>query len=97
MGNVRPDRVGSRQTYPLEHLASGIEETVALQLDSPTQGAHLITAIGDYGGFVHWDLIRPAPDGSSAPPRFGNTTDWLGGVAASGNRARGHERKTYAG
>ena len=55
-------------------MASGIEETVALQLDSPSQGAHLITAIGDYGGFVHWDLIRPAPDGSSAPPRFGNTT-----------------------
>ncbi|MGB8480427.1 MAG: hypothetical protein WCE63_16595 [Acidobacteriaceae bacterium] len=55
-------------------MASGIEETVALQLDSPTQGGHLITAIGDYGGFVHWDLNRPAPDGSSAPPRFGNTT-----------------------
>jgi hypothetical protein len=55
-------------------LANGIEETVALQLDSPSDGAHLITAIGDYGGFVHWDLDRPPPDGSSAPPRFGNTT-----------------------
>jgi len=56
-------------------LATGIEETVGLQLDSPTDGAHLITAIGDYGGFVHWNLDRPAPEGSSAPPRFGNTTD----------------------
>jgi photosystem II stability/assembly factor-like uncharacterized protein len=55
-------------------LASGIEETVALQLDSPTQGAHLITAIGDYGGFVHWDLDHPAPEGASAPPRMANTT-----------------------
>lgn len=55
-------------------LATGIEETVALQLDSPTQGAHLITAIGDYGGFVHWDLDHPAPEGASAPPRMGNTT-----------------------
>jgi photosystem II stability/assembly factor-like uncharacterized protein len=55
-------------------LATGIEETVGLQLDSPSDGAHLITAIGDYGGFVHWDLDRPAPEGSSAPPRFGNTT-----------------------
>jgi len=60
-------------------LASGIEETVALQLDSPgeigkTGGAHLITAIGDYGGFVHWDLDKPAAEGSSAPPRMGNTT-----------------------
>jgi len=60
-------------------LAKGIEETVALELDSPAKGAHLITAIGDYGGFVHWDLDRPAPEGSSAPPRFGNTT----GVASA--------------
>jgi hypothetical protein len=60
-------------------LAVGIEETVALQLDSPglngsAGGAHLITAIGDYGGFVHWDLDKPAAEGSSAPPRMGNTT-----------------------
>ncbi len=55
-------------------LASGIEETVALELDSAADGAHLVTAIGDYGGFVHWDLDRSAPEGSSAPPRMGNTT-----------------------
>ena len=55
-------------------MATGIEETVALDLLSPAQGAHLITAIGDYGGFVHWDLDHPAPEGSSAPPRMGNTT-----------------------
>jgi len=60
-------------------LAVGIEETVALELDSPGEngsagGAHLITAIGDYGGFVHWDLDKPAEAGSSAPPRMGNTT-----------------------
>src|ERR1019366_5069105 len=50
------------------------EETVALELDSPPQGAHLLTAIGDYGSFVHWDLDHPAPEGASAPPRMGNTT-----------------------
>jgi photosystem II stability/assembly factor-like uncharacterized protein len=55
-------------------LAKGIEETVALELDSASAGAHLVSAIGDYGGFVHWDLDRPAPEGSSAPPRMGNTT-----------------------
>lgn len=55
-------------------LASGIEETVALDLASPGRGAHLITAIGDYGGFVHWDLDHPAPEGASAPPRMYNTT-----------------------
>jgi hypothetical protein len=42
---------------------------------SPPGGeAHLISAIGDYGGFTHWDLDRPSPEGSSEPPRFGNTT-----------------------
>ncbi len=55
-------------------FAPGIEETVALDLASPAQGAHLISAIGDYGGFTHWDLDKPAPEGSSAPPRMGNTT-----------------------
>jgi photosystem II stability/assembly factor-like uncharacterized protein len=55
-------------------LATGIEESVALALDSAPAGPPLISAIGDYGGFAHWDLDRPASDGSSAPPRFGNTT-----------------------
>ena len=55
-------------------LATGIEETVALALDSPADGAPLVSGIGDYGGFVHWHLDQPAPEGSSAPPRFGNTT-----------------------
>ena len=56
-------------------LASGIEETVGLALESPAAGAPLISGIGDYGGFVHWDLDHPAPEGASAPPRFSNTTD----------------------
>lgn len=60
-------------------FAQGIEESVALDLVSPGRGAHLISAIGDYGGFVHWNLDRPALVGSSAPPRMGNTT----GVSAA--------------
>jgi hypothetical protein len=55
-------------------MSSGIEETVALDLLSPPRGAHLLTAVGDYGGFVHWDLDRPAPEGSYDHPHFGNTT-----------------------
>lgn len=54
-------------------MGTGIEETVALELLSPPKGAPLITAIGDYGGFVHWDLDKPAPEGSFDNPRFGNT------------------------
>jgi photosystem II stability/assembly factor-like uncharacterized protein len=54
-------------------MATGIEETVALELLSPPQGAYLISAVGDYGGFVHWDLDKPAPEGNFDNPHFGNT------------------------
>lgn len=63
-------------------MSTGIEETVALELLSPTKGAHLISAIGDYAGFVHWDLDKPVPEGEFASPYFDNTT----GVAAAENK-----------
>jgi photosystem II stability/assembly factor-like uncharacterized protein len=63
-------------------MSSGIEETVPLDLCSPTRGAHLISAVGDYGGFTHWDLDKPAPEGASEPPIFNNTT----GVACAENK-----------
>lgn len=62
-------------------MASGIEETVALALHSPTRGVPLVTAIGDYSGFVHTDLDQPAP-GNPKPPFFGNTHDVTGAEAA---------------
>jgi hypothetical protein len=54
-------------------MSTGIEETVPLDLLSPPRGAHLITGVGDYGGSVHWDLDKPAPEGNFNNPRFGNT------------------------
>ncbi len=54
-------------------MSTGIEETVPLDLLSPPAGAHLVTAIGDYGGFVHWDLDKPASEGNFINPHFGNT------------------------
>ncbi|HVZ85891.1 MAG TPA: exo-alpha-sialidase [Polyangia bacterium] len=60
-------------------MSPGIEETVALALYSPTKGAPLVTAIGDYSGFVHRDLDKPAPDGNPKPPFLGNTKD-VGGA-----------------
>ncbi|MBI3346772.1 MAG: exo-alpha-sialidase [Burkholderiales bacterium] len=62
-------------------MSSGIEDTVALALHSPTAGVPLVTALGDYSGFVHADLDRPAP-GNPKPPFFGNTHDVTGADAA---------------
>jgi photosystem II stability/assembly factor-like uncharacterized protein len=81
---------GGWETYDLTNLdknlathwsvmSPGIEETVALALYSPSKGAQVITAVGDYSGFVHWDLDKPAPDGNPKPPFLGNTHDVSGG------------------
>lgn len=72
--------------------ARGIEETVPLAFHSPTQGVPLISGIGDYSGFVHTDLDRPAP-GNPKPPFFGNTHDVAGGELAPNVVVRiGHGR-----
>ncbi|RZL38433.1 MAG: exo-alpha-sialidase [Rubrivivax sp.] len=73
-------------------MSRGIEETVALALHSPTKGVPLVTAIGDYSGFVHTDLDKPAP-GNPKPPFFGNTHDVTGAELASEVIVRiGHAR-----
>lgn len=59
-------------------LSEGIEETVPLELYAPAKGARLISGIGDYGGFTHFDLNRPDPLGSHANPHFGNTNGVTG-------------------
>jgi photosystem II stability/assembly factor-like uncharacterized protein len=56
----------------LEVMAEGIEECAILDLVSPTEGAaHLISGMGDIGGFIHKDLNR-------APNMIVNPT--IGGV-----------------
>jgi photosystem II stability/assembly factor-like uncharacterized protein len=42
----------------IEVMAEGIEECAILDLVSPTEGAHLVSGMGDIGGFVHNDLNR---------------------------------------
>lgn len=54
-------------------MSRGIEESVALSLISPSKGASLLSGIGDYGGFVHWNLDRPTVEGNFTNPHFGNT------------------------
>lgn len=62
----------------------GIEETVALELLSPPVGVPLISAIGDYGGFIHHDLDKPAPEGNFINPHFSNTN----GVACAAKNSK---------
>ena len=59
-------------------MAAGIEETVAMDLLSPTKGAPLVSAVLDYGGFVHWDLDKPSPEGEFNPPYFESTSSLAG-------------------
>ena len=50
----------------------GLEETVALDLISPPQGAHLLSAIGDLDGYKHDDL-DVAPLQFTSQPRYANS------------------------
>jgi hypothetical protein len=51
---------------------NGIEETADIDLLSPPNGPHLISALGDIGGFTHVNLDKPAP-GMSLNPLLNNT------------------------
>ncbi|MCF8224346.1 MAG: exo-alpha-sialidase [Bacteroidales bacterium] len=62
---------GEKVTWHI--MSTGIEETVPLELLSPPEGGQVITAIGDYCGFVHYDLDKPVPEGCFENPHFGNT------------------------
>ncbi len=50
----------------------GIEETVALDLLSPPAGAHLVSGVGDLGGFRHDRLDVSPPVGMFGNPIFAN-------------------------
>jgi hypothetical protein len=53
----------------------GLEETVALGLISPSGGtAHVLSAVGDIGGFWHSNLNASSSVGMFSNPVFGNTT-----------------------
>ncbi|MBV9269180.1 MAG: hypothetical protein JO061_23625, partial [Acidobacteriaceae bacterium] len=54
--------------------ALGIEETAVLGLISPPSGAHLLSALGDIGGFRHDDFHVSAPQGQFHVPSLDSTT-----------------------
>jgi len=55
--------------------AVGIEETSVLALISPPSGpAHLLSGVGDIGGFTHVNFDHSPPGGMMSNPIFGQTT-----------------------
>lgn len=53
--------------------AAGVEETAVIALVSPPTGAHLLSGLGDIGGFRHDDLAVSPASGMYANPVFTNT------------------------
>jgi len=52
----------------------GIEQTAVVDLISPPSGAHLISGVGDIGGFVHNDVTISPPQGMMSHPNLTTTT-----------------------
>jgi photosystem II stability/assembly factor-like uncharacterized protein len=53
----------------------GIEETAVLSLASPPTGPHLISGVGDIGGFIHSDVNVSPPGGMFTNPIYTNTNN----------------------
>jgi xyloglucan-specific exo-beta-1,4-glucanase len=65
--------VDSNQPTHWDFRSQGIEETAVLDLASPPSGPHLLSAVGDIGGFRHDDLGVSPAGGMSDNPRFAST------------------------
>jgi hypothetical protein len=55
--------------------AEGLEETAVLDLVSPPEGAHVISALGDIAGFAHFDLTKSPAGGMWTNPLWNTTQD----------------------
>jgi xyloglucan-specific exo-beta-1,4-glucanase len=71
------DSLSPTNPQPVVHwsvAARGIEQTAVNDLISPPIGPHLISALGDLGGFRHDDLTVSPPGGMMNNPIFSTTT-----------------------
>ncbi|MGO9230238.1 MAG: WD40/YVTN/BNR-like repeat-containing protein [Bryobacteraceae bacterium] len=69
---------GQAPTWYVQGL--GIEQTAVTALISPTQGAHLLSGVGDIGGFRHDDFAMSPAGGMYYNPAVSTTDgmDWAG-------------------
>lgn len=72
-GVLRTEDAGKLQLSWRPWVA-GMEETVPLSLASPTNGAHLVSGIGDVHGFVH-DRLDAPPARPFSDPNLPNTNN----------------------
>lgn len=75
----------------LDVRAHGLEETAVLELVSPPEGVHLVSALGDIAGFYHTDLTTAPP--WSASLKFGSSTS----IDFAGTRPNVMVRTGYVG
>lgn len=76
--NVSAADSGTAPTWFVQ--AKGVEETAITALISPTAGVHLLSGMGDIGGFQHTDLHVSPPAGMYTNPvaTTVGTLDWAG-------------------
>ena len=73
-GSDNADALDAGQPTQWTVRAAGIEEISALELISPPSGAHLISVMGDIGGFRHDDFTVSPRAGNFSNPRFNTAT-----------------------
>ncbi len=76
--NVAVADQGTAPTWFVQ--AQGVEETAVLALISPTAGAHLLSGVGDIGGFQHLNFNVSPQSGMYTNPVAGSvgSLDWAG-------------------
>ena len=72
-GSDDADRVDIQTQSHWTVWAQGLEETAVLDLVSPPQGAQLLSALGDIGGFRHDDLTVSPIQGQYSNPMISST------------------------
>lgn len=76
--NLSNAYIGAAPTWHVE--AKGIEETAVLALISPKAGPHLLSGVGDIGGFVHTNFRQSPQSGMYTNPVATSvgSLDWAG-------------------